>query len=476
MLLAERGRREKAEEELLGLRERHESMLGKMELLKRTVETLQYEKELFRESGERERDVAALQSDVRATVQALLVELRPCHATVEAEKEDMQRQSMLIASVGRERLELQNQLVQETAKREQLQSQLGSERLSLRTKEKMLDERNEQLQTALTRQAGLQEKLNAEIARSKNHRQKDGQLRLQLGGSDRSATQTQGAQETLEENGTEQSDGYDDLEDDFGDIYNDDEAMVGAGVGSLDGYAIDEVGGGRKEPGGEDSLDGDGREEVNAAQPPPPPDETRSFPRGFPRGFGKPGGSSAPRALARIIDDHNDHRRTGRRQHVATTKRWSSTLGNWVQISDGQGAGNSAGSSPDKVACKGSHASEGTVVYSERSSRHSSKSSTKSASSPSSTGRSATAKKSKEVVKGRGRARVGVKLETAAEEEDEAVFADPGTDRRQRKSGAPPTQWSSTPGREVLADEATERSAVKLSPAKESSVQVLACA
>ena len=55
--------REKAEEELLGLRERHESMLSKMELLKRTVETLQYEKELFRESGERERDVAALQSD-----------------------------------------------------------------------------------------------------------------------------------------------------------------------------------------------------------------------------------------------------------------------------------------------------------------------------------------------------------------------------------------------------------------------------
>ena len=67
---------------------------------------------------------------------------------------------------------------------------------------------------------------------------------------------------------------------------------------------------------------------------------------------------------------------------------------------------------------------------------------------------------------------MGVKLETAAEEEEEAVFADPGTDRRQRKSGAPPTQWSSTPGREVLADEATERSAVKLSPAKESSVQV----
>ena len=485
-------------------------MLVKMELLKRTVETLQYEKELFRESGERERDVAALQSDVRATVQALLVELRPCHATVEAEKEDMQRQSMLIASVGRERLELQNQLVQETAKREQLQSQLGSERLSLRTKEKMLDERNEQLQTALTRQAGLQEKLNAEIARSKNHRQKDGQLRLQLGGSDRSATQTQGAQETLEENGTEQSDGYDDLEDDFGDIYNDDEAMVGAGVGSLDGYEIKEVGGGRKEQGGQDFLDGDGREEVNAAQPPPPPDETRVEVGREDPGFlgrvqkagdsgrrrgkddisgakhrvvadtqkkrGKPGGSSPPRMLARIIDDHDDHRRTGRRQHVATRKRWSSTLGNWVQISDGQGAGNSAGSSPDKVACKGSHASEGTVVYSERSSRQSSKSSTKSASSPSSTGRSATAKKSKEVVKGRGRARVGVKLETAAEEEDEAVFADPGTDRRQRKSGAPPTQWSSTPGREVLADEATERSAVKLSPAKESSVQVLACA
>ena len=64
------------------------------------------------------------------------------------------------------------------------------------------------------------------------------------------------------------------------------------------------------------------------------------------------------------------------------------------------------------------------------------------------------------------------KLETAAEEGDEAVFADPGTDRRRRKSGAFPTQSSSTPGRKVLAHEATEKSSVKLSPAKESSVPV----
>jgi hypothetical protein len=86
-LRLERNRREKSELELQDLSRRHTAVLGKLEVLQRSVEILQYEKELQKGIEEEARRLGGALKEAHILAKALLDDVRPCSADVQAQTE-----------------------------------------------------------------------------------------------------------------------------------------------------------------------------------------------------------------------------------------------------------------------------------------------------------------------------------------------------------------------------------------------------
>ena len=87
-------------------------MLGRMDVLKRTVEALQFDKEMQVGTAEKVQQLANLERDVRASVQLLLTELTACRDVVHAERESAHRCSEAVARAEQGRKQLGDKLRQ----------------------------------------------------------------------------------------------------------------------------------------------------------------------------------------------------------------------------------------------------------------------------------------------------------------------------------------------------------------------------
>ena len=94
------------------LDDRHTAALNKMEGLKRTVEVLQFEKELQKETAGVLQQLAALEADVRASAQSLVLDLRACQDVVQAETEAVRSGVEALGQDQRDRRAIQDKLSQ----------------------------------------------------------------------------------------------------------------------------------------------------------------------------------------------------------------------------------------------------------------------------------------------------------------------------------------------------------------------------
>jgi hypothetical protein len=83
-----------------------------MDVLKRTVEALQFDKEMQVGTAEKVQQLANLERDVRASVQLLLTELTACRDVVHAERESAQHSAEVVARAEQGRKELAEKLSQ----------------------------------------------------------------------------------------------------------------------------------------------------------------------------------------------------------------------------------------------------------------------------------------------------------------------------------------------------------------------------
>jgi hypothetical protein len=83
-----------------------------MHVLQRTVESLQYEKELSKGSDDKVRKLAFLERDVQASARIMLDELRSCRDVVKAEHSAFQSGTELAARKEREIRKLEDQIIQ----------------------------------------------------------------------------------------------------------------------------------------------------------------------------------------------------------------------------------------------------------------------------------------------------------------------------------------------------------------------------